>query len=67
MPHPAGGYLAAAADDAAATAGGTLGAYKVTAHTPAAGSFAITVRNLTAGELTEAPQIRFAVIKTVNA
>ena len=48
-------------------AGGTLGAYKVTAHTPAAGSFALTVRNLTAGALTEAPQVRFAVIKTVNA
>lgn len=48
-------------------AGGTLGAYNVTAHTPAAGSFAITVRNLTTGSLTEAPQIRFAVIKTVNA
>ena len=47
--------------------GGTLGAYTVTANTMAAGSFKITVRNNTAGSLSEAIVIRFALIKAVIA
>lgn len=46
--------------------GGTLGAYTVTANTMAAGSYKITVRNNTAGSLSEAIVIRFVVIKAVN-
>ncbi len=43
--------------------GGTVGGYLVIANTPAAGSFKITIRNVTAGPLAEALVIRFAVIK----
>ena len=43
---------------------GTLGGYSF-AVTPAAGSATITVRNLTAGSLSEAIVLRFAVIKAV--
>ncbi len=46
--------------------GGTIGAYTVTANTMAAGSFKITVRNNTAGSLSEAIVIRFAVIKATT-
>lgn len=46
--------------------GGTIGAYTVTANTMAAGSYKITVRNNTAGSLSEAIVIRFVVIKAVN-
>lgn len=42
--------------------GGTLGAYNVAAST-SSGSATLTVRNLTAGSLTEAPTFRFIVIK----
>lgn len=45
---------------------GTLGGYGITA-TPAAGSATITVRNNTAGSLSEAIVLRFAVIKAVTA
>lgn len=46
--------------------GGTAGSYTVTAF-PASNSATITLRNITAVGLTEAPAIRFAVIKSVNA
>ncbi|MDD5129592.1 MAG: hypothetical protein PHS66_00845 [Candidatus Omnitrophica bacterium] len=46
---------------------GTIGAYTITANTPAAGSFQISVRNNTAGSLSEAIVIRFAVIKAVTS
>jgi len=46
--------------------GGTLGAYTFNAST-AAGSATISVRNATAGNLTETPVLRFAVIKVVSA
>lgn len=46
--------------------GGTLAAYTVTA-TPAAGSALITVRNNTAGSLSEAIVIRFGILKVVLA
>lgn len=47
--------------------GGTIGAYTVTPNTPAAGSFKITVRNVTAGSLSEAIVIRFVVLKAVTS
>ena len=47
--------------------GGTIGAYALNASGTAAGSRVITVRNLTAGSLTEAPVIRFTVLKGVTA
>jgi hypothetical protein len=43
--------------------GGTVGAYTFSAQ-PAGGSALINVRNATAGNLTEAPVIRFTVIKS---
>ena len=46
--------------------GGTAGAYALNAQC-AAGSAAINVRNVTAGNLAEAIVIRFAVIKAVSA
>ena len=45
------------------TSGGTIGAYNIIANTMGSGTFVITVRNLTSGSLTEAPEIRFLVIK----
>lgn len=47
--------------------GGTLGAYAVVASAVAAGSFTITITNLTAGSLSEAIVIQFAVIKGISA
>jgi hypothetical protein len=46
--------------------GGTAGAYTLNAQS-AAGSASINVRNITAGSLSEAIVIRFAVIKAVSA
>lgn len=46
--------------------GGTVGNYIVTAH-PAAGSATINVRNITAGSLSDALVLNFAVIKAVTA
>jgi hypothetical protein len=46
--------------------GGTLASYNITA-TPAAGSATIFVRNVTAGNLSEAIVLRFALIKSVDA
>lgn len=46
--------------------GGTVGAYTLTAQ-PAAGSATITVRNVTAGSLSEAIVIRFTVLKSVSS
>lgn len=46
--------------------GGTLGAYTVNARA-AAGSFTVDVRNNTAGSLSEALVLQFAVVKSVNA
>lgn len=46
---------------------GTAGAYGVYANSIAAGSFAITVTNLTAGNLGEAIVLSFAIIKGATA
>jgi len=46
---------------------GTTGGYTIMPNTPAAGSFKISVRNNTAGSLSEAIVLRFAVIKAVIA
>lgn len=46
--------------------GGTTGAYTINARATGAGTAAIDVRNNTAGSLSEAIVIRFAVIKGVN-
>jgi hypothetical protein len=46
--------------------GGTAGSYLLNAQA-AAGSVSINVRNITAGSLSEAIVIGFAVIKTVTA
>ena len=46
---------------------GAIGGYTVMANTSAAGSFRISVRNNTAGSLSEAIVLRFAVIKAVVA
>ena len=43
--------------------GGTLGSYNIQAHTPASGSFKITVQNVSGGSLSEALVIAFVVIK----
>lgn len=45
--------------------GGTIGAYLVMPNTAAAGSFKITLRNNTAGNLSEALVLRYAIIKAV--
>jgi len=47
-------------------AGGTLGSYNL-AVAPAAGNANITIRNITAGSLSQALTLRFIVIKSVNA
>ncbi len=47
--------------------GGTLGVYQVEAHTIAAGSFKIMVRNVSGGALGEALVLNFAIIKGVAA
>ena len=47
-------------------AGGTLGSYNF-AVAPAAGNANITIRNITAGALSEALTLRFIVIKSVNS
>lgn len=47
--------------------GGTTGAYTINARATGAGTAAIDVRNNTAGSLSEAIVIRFAVIKSVSA
>jgi hypothetical protein len=49
------------------TSGGTVGAYTLNAAASAAGSFQINVRNETAGNLSEAIVIRFAIIKGVTS
>lgn len=45
--------------------GGTASAYRAAVTAVAAGSFTITVENITAGSLSEAPIINFAVVKAV--
>jgi hypothetical protein len=47
--------------------GGTVGKYLVSANTMAAGSFGVTVTNISAGNLSEAIVLRFAVIRAVIA
>lgn len=47
--------------------GGTANAYRATVAAVAAGSFAITVENITAGSLSEAPVVGFFVNKAVIA
>ena len=46
---------------------GEIGGYTVMSNTSAAGSFRVSVRNNTAGSLSEAIVLRFAVIKAVAA
>jgi hypothetical protein len=43
--------------------GGTLGSYNVQAHTIAAGSFKITIQNVSGGALSEALVLSFTVVK----
>ena len=52
---------------AAHASGGTGGAYSVQANTFGAGSFRITVGNMSAGSLSEAIVIRFTIIKGASA
>jgi hypothetical protein len=47
--------------------GGTIGAYSINGRATGAGTAQITVRNNTAGSLSEAIVIRFAIIKSVDA
>jgi hypothetical protein len=47
--------------------GGTANAYRAAVTAVGAGSFTVTVENITAGSLSEAPVIGFAVIKGVTA
>jgi hypothetical protein len=47
--------------------GGTANAYRADVTAVAAGSFTITVTNITVGSLSEAPVLSFAVIKAVAA
>lgn len=51
----------------AVVSGGTANAYRVNVTAVAAGSFTITVENITAGSLTEAPVIGFFINKAVAA
>lgn len=62
--------LVAATDSIVVTLAGGVSSvwnYNVWAATPAAGSFLIVVRNISAGSLSEAVVINFAVIKAVSA
>lgn len=52
---------------AAHESGGTTGAYTINARATGSGTAAIDVRNNTAGNLSEAIVIRFAVIKSVSS
>ncbi len=45
------------------TSGGTIGAYTVMPNTSAAGSFVVTLRNNTAGSLSQALVLRFVIIR----
>jgi hypothetical protein len=59
-----------AADDiisVAVKSGGTANAYRASVTAVAAGSFTVTVENITAGSLSEQPVIGFAVLKAVTA
>lgn len=47
--------------------GGTANAYRAAVTAVAVGSFTVTVENITAGTLSEAPVISFAVLKAVAA
>jgi hypothetical protein len=49
------------------TSGGTANAYRANVTAVAAGSFTITVENITAGSLSESPVIAFAINKAVTA
>lgn len=59
----------AAADmvDCCIASGGTANAYRASVTAVASSSFTITVENITAGSLSEAPVITFAIIKAVTA
>lgn len=46
---------------------GTIGAYTLNIRATGAGTASVTIRNNTAGSLTEAIQIKYAVIKSVTA
>lgn len=62
--------LVAATDSIVVTLAGGVSSvwnYNVWAATPAAGSFLIVIRNISAGSLSEAVVINFAVIKAVSA
>jgi hypothetical protein len=51
----------------AVVSGGTANAYRANVTAVAAGSFTVTVENITAGSLSEAPVIGFAIFKAVIA
>lgn len=46
---------------------GTIGAYTFQANTYAAGSFKITITNISTSNLSEALVLRVSIIKSVNA
>ncbi|RVD30558.1 hypothetical protein EN738_05725 [Mesorhizobium sp. M4B.F.Ca.ET.017.02.2.1] len=52
---------------ASVASGGTANAYRAAVTATAAGSFTVTVENITAGSLSEAPVISYAVVKAVTA
>ena len=54
-------------DVVSVASGGTANAYEANVTAVAAGSFTITVQNITAGSLSEAPVINFAIIKGVTS
>ena len=47
----------------AVVSGGTANAYRANVAAVAAGSFAVTVENITAGSLSESPVIGFVIMK----
>jgi len=57
---------ACAADDVVTAihkSGGTAGAYLVWAHSPTAGTFSISVRNVSGGSLSQAIVLQYAIFK----
>lgn len=52
---------------ACVASGGTANAYRASVTAVATGSFTVTVENITAGSLSEAPVVTFTVTKAVTA
>jgi hypothetical protein len=47
--------------------GGTANAYRASVTAVAAGSFTVTVENITGGSLSESPVVSFALLKGVTS